>query len=112
MAKLASFRAILAIATHYDWDIESFDFNGAYLNGGLDDNEIYMQSPLGYQEDTGTIRKSLYGLKQARHKWYDTLSRALANLGFVLVKQTQEFSWPVWARTRSDTTLASTTTAT
>ena len=28
------------------------------------------------------LRKSLYGLKQAGRKWYDTLSRALANLGF------------------------------
>lgn len=86
VAKLASFRTILAIAARLDWDIESFDFNGAYLNGELDDNEeIYMQSPPGYEEDSGTVkklRKSLYGLKQAGRKWYDTLSRALANLGF------------------------------
>jgi hypothetical protein len=41
---MASFRAILAIAACYDWDIESFAFNGAYLNGTLnDDEEIYMQ---------------------------------------------------------------------
>jgi len=86
VAKLASFCTILAIAACYNWDIKSFNFNGAYLNGELDNNEeIYMQSPPGYQEDAGTIkrlRKSLYGLKQAGRKWYDTLSRALANLGF------------------------------
>jgi len=39
VAKLASFRTILAIAVCYNWDIESFDFNGAYLNGELDNNE-------------------------------------------------------------------------
>ena len=29
VAKLTSFRTILAIAARYNWDIESFDFNGA-----------------------------------------------------------------------------------
>ena len=35
VAKLTSFCTILVIAVHQDWDIESFDFNGAYLNGEL-----------------------------------------------------------------------------
>ncbi len=50
IAKIASFRAILAIAARYDRDIESSDFNGAYLKGTLnDDEEIYMQEPSGYE---------------------------------------------------------------
>jgi len=69
VAKLASFRLLLAIAARHDWDIESFDFNGAYLNGQLDANEeIYMYSPPGYDSNRSTVkrlRKSLYGLKQA-----------------------------------------------
>jgi len=52
----------------------------------LDDNEeIYMQSPPGYSNDVSTIKrllKSLYRLKQAGHKWYDTLVRALNGLDF------------------------------
>ncbi len=86
VAKLASFRTILAITVCLDWNIESFDFNGVYLNSELDDNEeIYMYPPPGYDSDKTTVkrlRKSLYGLKQAGRKWYDTLSCALANLGF------------------------------
>ena len=86
IAKLTSFRIILAATACFDWDIESFDFNGAYLNGELDDNEeIYMYSPPGYKGDRQTVKrlqKSLYRLKQAGWKWYDTLSRALSNLGF------------------------------
>jgi transposase InsO family protein len=87
VAKLASFRAVLALAARFDWEIKSFDFNGAYLNGELDeDEEIYMQAPPGYESQgehkVKRLRKSLYGLKQAGRKWYDALSRALAKLGF------------------------------
>ena len=50
VTKLSSFHAILAIAMHHNWEIESFDFNGAYLNGELDDKkEIHMQSLPGYE---------------------------------------------------------------
>ena len=87
VAKLTSFRTILAVAARLDWEIESFDFNGAYLNGELDaGEEIYMQAPPGYDKgETGSVKrlhKSLYGLKQAGRKWYDALCRALADLGF------------------------------
>jgi hypothetical protein len=87
VAKMASFRLILAMAARYDWDVESFDFNGAYLNGTLsDDEEIYMKEPPGYEtqgeRSVKRLQKSLYGLKQAGRKWYEALSRSLADLGF------------------------------
>jgi hypothetical protein len=86
VARLSSFRTIIAIAARHDWDIDTFDFNGAYLNGELsDDEDIYMQPPPGYDSEGELVKhlhKSLYGLKQAGRKWYDTLCRALADLGF------------------------------
>ena len=86
VAKLTSFRAILALAARQDWDINSFDFNGAYLNGELGENEeIYMKNPPSYDDDEDTVKhlkKSLYGLKQVGRKWYDTLKHTLADLGF------------------------------
>jgi hypothetical protein len=86
VAKLMSFRTILAIAVCQNWDIKSFDFNSVYLNGELDANEdIYMQALPGYDSDAHTVkhlRKSLYSLKQAGRRWYDTLARALKSLGF------------------------------
>ena len=86
MASLTSFRTILTLAVRQDWDIDSFDFDGAYLNGELSpDEEIYMQNPPGYDGGEGTVKhlkKSLYGLKQAGRKWYDTLKRTLASLDF------------------------------
>jgi hypothetical protein len=46
VAKLSSFQSILMLAARYDWEIKSFDFNSAYLNGELEENEeIYMQGP-------------------------------------------------------------------
>ncbi len=78
VAKMASFQTILAMAARLDWDIESFDFNGAYLNAMLDnDEELYMHKPPGYETQgehtVKRLHKLLYGLKQAGRKWYDTL---------------------------------------
>jgi reverse transcriptase-like protein len=80
---------ILAIATYYDWDIGSFDFNGTYLNGTLgDEEEIYMQEPPRYETQgecsVKQLHKLLYGLKQAGQKWYEALSSALTDLGFCI----------------------------
>jgi Reverse transcriptase (RNA-dependent DNA polymerase) len=70
VAKLTSFRTILAFTARYDWDVETFDFNSAYLNSDLtQDEEIYIQPLPGYDSvGEGTVlrlHKSLYGLKQA-----------------------------------------------
>jgi hypothetical protein len=87
VARLASFRLILAIAARNNWEAVAFDFNSAYLNGELgEDEEIFMQEPPGYESDLeGFVKrllKALYGLKQAGRKWYDVLVAALIKLGF------------------------------
>jgi len=87
IAKLASFQTILALTAHFDWEVECFDFNSAYLNGELEDTEeIYMEQPLGYEEGgkdfVKQLRKALYRLKQVGRRWYDTFKRKLADLGF------------------------------
>jgi Reverse transcriptase (RNA-dependent DNA polymerase) len=70
--------------------VHTFDFNSAYLNGELgEEEEIYMQEPPGFEEGSGSVkwlRKSLYGLKQAGCRWYDTLTRALTNLGLCVTQ--------------------------
>ena len=87
VAKLASVRTILAIAARNDWEIDVFDFHGAYLNGELNEREdVYMEQPPDYETaDRRTfvlkLKKALYGLKQGGRKWYDTLCRTLAELG-------------------------------
>jgi len=87
VAKLASLRTILVLTACLGWDIICFDFNAAYLNGELEElEEIYMEQAPGYAEGGAgfikRLKKVLYGLKQAGHRWYDTFARELADLGF------------------------------
>jgi hypothetical protein len=45
-----SFRAILEIAAQNDWEVNVFDFHGAYLNGELNEGEdVYMEQPLDHE---------------------------------------------------------------
>jgi Reverse transcriptase (RNA-dependent DNA polymerase) len=69
VAQMASFCMIIAIAAEKDWEIDSFNFNSAYLNGKLDpDEEIYMEFSPGYKPQGKNmillLRKTLYSLKQ------------------------------------------------
>ncbi|KAJ2994795.1 hypothetical protein NUW54_g7491 [Trametes sanguinea] len=86
VAKLASFRLVLAIAARNDWPAESFDFNSAYLNSKLDE-DVYLEQPPDHEfvdrkKYVLKLEKALYGLKQGGRKWYETLCVALADLGF------------------------------
>ncbi len=68
IARLMSIHFLLAMAAQHNWEVDTFNFNGAYLNGELEDSEeIYMHQPPGYETTFGIKQhhKSLYGLKQA-----------------------------------------------
>jgi hypothetical protein len=88
VAKLASTRAVIAMANRLRMEMHQIDIKGAYLNGELNDNEVlYMQHPPGYKPpDAGTrvlcLIKTLYGLKQSGRRWYQKLSSVFATLGF------------------------------
>ena len=74
VAKLVSFRLLLAIAARYDWAIHHMDVVTAFLNPVVDE-DIYMEVPEGIEwlEPAWSaenrlvckLKKSLYGLKQA-----------------------------------------------
>lgn len=88
VAKLASTRAVIAMANRLGFEMHQIDIKGAYLNGELQDNEVlYMQHPPGYKSpDAGTrvlrLVKTLYGLKQSGRRWYQKLSSVFKSLGF------------------------------
>ena len=55
VAKLASIRAVLAIAAARDMEIHQIDIKGAFLNGKLtDDERIFMRQPHGFIDTSFT----------------------------------------------------------
>ena len=88
VAKLASSRAIIAMANRLRLILHQVDIKGAYLNGVLRDDEVlYLRHPPGYMApDAGKrvlrLQKALYGLKQAGRRWYQTFTAILVELGF------------------------------
>jgi len=84
VAKLVSFRLLIAVAAYYGWPIEQMDVITAFLNPAVTE-ELYMEPPegvewlgsasavLSYLTLMGKVcrlRKALYGLKQAPRLWY------------------------------------------
>ncbi|XP_073017888.1 uncharacterized protein [Primulina eburnea] len=75
VAKLATVKVLLALATSQPWNLAQLDVNNAFLNGDLF-QEVYMDLPLGYVQHGSPIapshklvcklHKSIYGLRQAQ----------------------------------------------
>ncbi|CAI7808410.1 unnamed protein product [Closterium sp. NIES-54] len=84
--KMTTLRVLLHVAAHRDYELHSLDFSTAFLQGSLHE-EIWLRRPLGF---TGTfppgtqwsLRRPVYGLRQAPREWHDTLRTTLAVLGF------------------------------
>ncbi|CAI5947759.1 unnamed protein product [Closterium sp. NIES-65] len=77
---------LLHVAAHRDYELHSLDFSTAFLQGSLHE-EIWLRRPSGFTGSfpPGThwsLRRPVYGLRQAPHEWHDTLRTTLAALGF------------------------------
>jgi hypothetical protein len=88
VAKMASSRAIIAMANKLGMVLHQLDIKGAYLNGVLNENEVlYMVHPPGYKaSDVANcvlhLLKAIYRLKQAAHRWYQKLCEIFLSLGY------------------------------
>ena len=69
---------LLGIANRRGWRMSTADISSAFLYGDLD-VPIYMKMMDG---TTVKLLKSLYGLKQAAHKFKDHLNNSLSAIGF------------------------------
>ncbi|CAI7787025.1 unnamed protein product [Closterium sp. NIES-54] len=84
--KMTTLRVLLHVAAHRDYELHSLDFSTAFLQGSLHE-EIWLRRPLGFTGSfpPGTqwsLRRPVYGLRQAPGEWHDTLRTTLAALGF------------------------------
>ncbi|CAI6006440.1 unnamed protein product [Closterium sp. NIES-64] len=78
-----------AITAQRDYELHSLDFSTSFLQGSLHE-EIWLRRPPSFTRSfpEGTqwsLRRPVYGLRQAPRKWHDTLRTTLAALGFALL---------------------------
>ncbi|CAI7781619.1 unnamed protein product, partial [Closterium sp. NIES-53] len=84
---MTTLRVLLHVAPQRDYELHSLDFSTAFLQGSLHE-EIWLRRPPGFTGSfpAGTqwsLRRPVYGLRQAPREWHDTLMTTLAALGFV-----------------------------
>ncbi|CAI5969386.1 unnamed protein product [Closterium sp. NIES-64] len=84
--KMTTLWVLLHVAAHCDYELHSLDFSTAFLQGSLHE-EIWLRRPPGFTGSfpPGTqwsLRRPVYGLRQAPREWHDTLRTTLAALGF------------------------------
>ncbi|CAI7742803.1 unnamed protein product, partial [Closterium sp. NIES-53] len=84
--KMTTLQVLLHVAAQRDYELHSLDFSSAFLQGSLHE-EIWLRCPPGFTGSfpPGTqwsLRRPVYGLRQAPHEWHDTLRSTLAALGF------------------------------
>ncbi|CAI7771348.1 unnamed protein product, partial [Closterium sp. NIES-54] len=84
--KMTTLQVLLHVAAHRDYELHSLDFSTAFLQGSLHE-EIRLRRPSGFTGSfpSGTqwsLRRLVYGLRQAPREWHDTLRTTLAALGF------------------------------
>ncbi|CAI7824302.1 unnamed protein product, partial [Closterium sp. NIES-53] len=84
--KMTTLRVLLHVAAQRDYELHSLDFSTAFLQGSLHE-EIWLPRPLGFTGSfpVGTqwsLRRPVYGLRQAPREWHDTVRTTLAALGF------------------------------
>ncbi|CAI7884638.1 unnamed protein product [Closterium sp. NIES-53] len=84
--KMTTLRVLLHVAAQRDYELHSLDFSTAFLQGSLHE-EIWLRRSLGFTGSfpPGTqwsLRRPVYGLRQAPREWHDTLRTTLAALGF------------------------------
>ncbi|CAI7736683.1 unnamed protein product, partial [Closterium sp. NIES-53] len=84
--KMTTLRVLLHVAAQRDYELHSLDFSTAFLQGSLHE-EIWLRRPPEFSGSfpAGTqwsLRRPVYGLRQAPREWHDTLRTTLAALGF------------------------------
>ncbi|CAI7897031.1 unnamed protein product [Closterium sp. NIES-53] len=84
--KMITLWVLLHVAAQRDYELHSLDFSTAFLQGSLHE-EIWLRRPPGFTGSfpPGTqwsLRRPVYGLRQAPREWHDTLRTTLAALGF------------------------------
>ncbi|CAI7932709.1 unnamed protein product [Closterium sp. NIES-54] len=84
--KMTTLRVLLHVAAQRDYELHSLDFSTAFLQGSLHE-EIWLRRPPNFTRTfpagiQWSLRRPVYGLRQAPREWHDTLRTTLVALGF------------------------------
>ncbi|CAI7871398.1 unnamed protein product [Closterium sp. NIES-54] len=84
--KITTLRVLLHVAAQRDYELHLLDFSTAFLQGSLH-KEIWLRRPPGFTGSfpAGTqwsLRRPVYGLRQAPREWHDMLRTTVDSLGF------------------------------
>ncbi|CAI7895016.1 unnamed protein product, partial [Closterium sp. NIES-53] len=84
--KMTTLRVMLHVVAQRGYELHSLDISTAFLKGSMHE-EIWLRRPPGFTGSfpAGTqwsLRRPVYGLRQAPCEWHDTLGTTLAALGF------------------------------
>lgn len=83
VVRYTSIRFLIAMAVHYNLEIDQMDAVTAFLQGKLTE-DIYMKQPKLFEDGTSRVcrlNKSIYGLKQASRVWNMELDSVLKEFG-------------------------------
>jgi hypothetical protein len=70
---IRNFRALIAIANYFDWELKPYDVPTAYLNANIN-RMLYAETPEAFRHTEGKImhvHRALYGLKESPVLWYN-----------------------------------------
>ncbi|CAI7907267.1 unnamed protein product [Closterium sp. NIES-53] len=86
--KMTNLWVLLHVAAQCDYELHSLDFSIGFLQGSLHE-EIWLRCSPGFTgsfpaDTQWSLRRPVYGLRQAPHEWHDTLRTTLAALGFTV----------------------------
>jgi hypothetical protein len=92
VSKISSFRIFFSIVVQFSMFLFQLDFDTAFLNANLDNEEIYLYPPpfidkiypgVDWSRHCLKLKKALYGLPQAPLLWFRHIDRFLKSLGYV-----------------------------
>jgi hypothetical protein len=80
-------RTIVALVATNQWQIHHMDVRTAFINGNLKET-VYMRQPRGFIEIGKEhlfcrLQKSIYGLQQSPHTWYEIIDLELTTFGML-----------------------------
>ncbi|GJZ06490.1 ribonuclease H-like domain-containing protein [Tanacetum coccineum] len=86
VVKPATIRTVLSLAVLRAWPIHQLDVKNAFLHGHLS-KTVYMHQPPGFVDLAHPdyvchLQRSLYGLKQASHAWFQRFASYATRVGF------------------------------